>query len=387
MRNRIIALLFVISIFAAGGLTVLKSGLLPTWARSVLSDFSKENIVQTEAQIDKSIVYRMRWINVNGLFKKYFGVTGDMDKKWFRLDNGALMYSLPKQSDDRLAGYADSVKKLKDTLPDSTKLIYVQLPFKIENDEVMPSGAREYANENADVLLKALADRNIETMNIRDYMERDDLVYEDQFYMTDHHWKPEAAKWAADVISKKLSEETDWKYDEEILTDPNFVFDQYDDLFLGSLGKKTGNWYAGTDDFFLILPKYKTDFDFWADSRSGIIKRSGSFEHALLDKRNMEKNYFAINTYATYTGGDFKENIVTNKLSENHKKVLLLRDSFSCTLLPYLSLTCEQVTTLDLRHFKKMSVEDYIKENDFDVVLIAYNASAFTPKQFTFTDN
>ena len=386
MRNRIIAVIFIICIFSIGGLTALRSGLVSEWAHSILGDFSKETIVQTEASMDKSIVYRMKWINVNGLFKKYFGVSGDLKKKWYRLDNGTLMYSLPYQSKTKLSGYADNVKALKDSLPEGTELIYVQLPFKIESDEMLPAGAREYANDNQEFLLKALADRGVKTIDIKQHIYDEGLVYEDQFYKTDHHWKAEAAKWAADLISKRLSEETDWIYDADIYKDENFKIVHYDDLFLGSLGKKTGNWYAGVDDFDLILPKFDTDFDFWADSRSGIINRSGDFEHAILNKDNLKKNYFAINTYATYTGGDFKENIVTNNLSGNHKKVLLLRDSFSCTLLPFLSLSCEQVTTLDLRHFKKMSAEDYIKENDFDVVLIAYNASAFTLKQFSFTN-
>ena len=109
MRNRIIAVLFIIAIFSVGGLTALRSGELSAWGKSIVSDFSKENIVRTEASMDKSIVYRMKWINVNGLFKKYFGVTGDLQKKWYRLDNGGLMYSLPYQSDKRLAGYARRV--------------------------------------------------------------------------------------------------------------------------------------------------------------------------------------------------------------------------------------------------------------------------------------
>ena len=386
MRNRIIAVLFIIAIFSMGGLTVLRSGQLPAWTKSIVSDFSKDNIAETESLMNKKMVFRMRWINVNGIFNKCFGVTADMKREWYRLDDGRLMYSLDHQSSKKLARYAKHVEELKDSLPEGTRLIYVQLPFKIENDEMLPAGAKEYANENVEVLLKELKNRGIETIDIKKHMKKDGLVYDDQFYKTDHHWRPQTAKWAAGVISQHLAGEMDWIHDQDLFEDDNFRFKHYDDQFLGSLGKKTGNWYAGTDDFDLIIPKYKTDFEFWADTEEGIIERSGDFEHALLDKKNMEKNYFRINTYATYTGGDFKENIVTNHLSDNHKKVLLLRDSFSCTLLPYLSLSCEQVTTLDLRHFKKMSTADYVKEHDFDVVLIAYNPSAFTPKQFDFTD-
>ena len=176
----------------------------------------------------------------------------------------------------------------------------------------------------------------------------------------------------------------DWVYDPETYDLDNYNIKTYKDWFLGSLGKKTGNVYAGIDDFELITPNYATDFDFVADAQKGIIKREGSFEEALLDKSNLKKDYFSINTYATYTGGDYKENIVTNRNSANKTKVLLVRDSFSCTLMPFLALSTGELTTIDLRYYKKMSLKEYLKENDFDIVLIAYNPSAFSKQQFTF---
>ena len=101
-------------------------------------------------------------------------------------------------------------------------------------------------------------------------------------------------------------------------------------------------------------------------------------------RSNLKKDYFNINTYATYIGGDYKENTIINHNAPNSKKILLLRDSFSCALLPFLTLNTKQVTTLDLRHFKKTSVKDYLKSHDFDMVLIAYNPSAFDDVRFTF---
>ena len=82
--------------------------------------------------------------------------------------------------------------------------------------------------------------------------------------------------------------------------------------------------------------------------------------------------------------GDYKKNIITNNMAPNDKRILLIRDSFSCTLAPFLALDAKEITTIDLRHFTECSIEDYIKNGNFDLVIVAYNPSAFTEQQFDF---
>ena len=56
---------------------------------------------------------------------------------------------------------------------------------------------------------------------------------------------------------------------------------------------------------------------------------------------------------------------------KDHKKVLLIRDSFSDAFIPFASLGMEHLTAIDLRHYTK-SLKEYIKKDKPDTVIILY---------------
>ena len=56
-------------------------------------------------------------------------------------------------------------------------------------------------------------------------------------------------------------------------------------------------------------------------------------------------------------------------------KVVLLRESFSCALAPFLALSCSELTTIDLRYFSG-DLMDTIRELEPDLVLTLYTASS-----------
>lgn len=77
--------------------------------------------------------------------------------------------------------------------------------------------------------------------------------------------------------------------------------------------------------------------------------------------------------------------IITNKKAKNLNKILLLRDSFSCTLMPFLSLYTNQIVTMDLRYYKETSVYSYLEKHpEIDTIIVAYNPSAISKQQYTF---
>jgi len=82
-------------------------------------------------------------------------------------------------------------------------------------------------------------------------------------------------------------------------------------------------------------------------------------------------------TYFTYIGGEYRKAVVTNNMTQNSNKILMLRDSFSCTLLPFLSLACNQITAVDLRYHDNPELMQIIEDEDIDTVLVVYNPSMF----------
>lgn len=400
MKNRIIAILFVLFIFTCGIVTVRNSvEYVEHPEKQVATEalvneipdsdkgFNKETFDYASNLVTANYAYRNKWINGNGLFQKMIGKTGDIEKGWYRLDNGQLMYALNKQPDSVLNQYAENVTELSDyAKKHKIKFLYVELPYKAEDSSAFPTGVTDYANANADRITKNLSKQNVNVLDLRNRINETGKSRSELFFQTDHHWKPQTAIWGAGEVSKELTQlDSNWKDIQELRNMDNYRTENYKNQFLGSLGKKIGSTYDGTDDFNLILPKFETEYDYVSIKGEKRKHQEGSFEDTLIYRKNLKKDYFTVNTYVTYGGGDHPMDIVTNKKAKNAKKILLLRDSFSCTLMPFLSLYTNQIVTMDLRYYKEESVYSYLEKHpDIDTVIVAYNPSAISEQQYTF---
>jgi len=262
-------------------------------------------------------------------------------------------------------------------------LLYVQLPFKVSKlDNKLPTGVFDYSNENADTMLTALKSRGVATFDLRQEIKKDGLDWYSLFFRTDHHWKPETGLWAAGKISEKLNSDYGFNIDRTLLDKNSFRTKIYNNWFLGSQGKRVGQFYAGTDNFTLMLPKYKTDFDFTCHRINGqTFTKKGSFEDTWIFKENLKKDYFNINTYAVYSGADYRVSVCTNNLLSG-KKILLLRDSYSNVIAPFISLAgCKELRTIDPRYFQG-SITGYIDDFKPDIVLMLYYPTALLNSLF-----
>ena len=91
----------------------------------------------------------------------------------------------------------------------------------------------------------------------------------------------------------------------------------------------------------------------------------------------MKKDYYSVNTYSVYNGGNYRLQIISNKLNPNGKKILLIGDSFDCAVVPFLSLQTSQLHICDVRNMKglvgeKVNIKNYIEEIRPDYVLVLY---------------
>lgn len=400
MRNRIIAVLFLCFLLFFGvrtGMNVWdsingteKSHQPQTEAlgsNGQISGFNKESLEEISNTITLNLANRNQWINLNGMFQKGMGKTADLEKDWYRLENGMLMYSLRKDTPEDLNKYANNVAELSRYVEKQGKnFLYVELPYKVQDADEYPAGVPEYGNQNADEILKVLSSKSVHRMDVRDIMKNENMKATDSFFRTDQHWKPATALWAAGEISKKLSQvDSKWKDHPEYRNLNNYRKEHYSDLFLGAIGKKIGSAYAGMDDFDMLIPKFDNQFRYCMPKEKKTVERTGNFKTAFIVPESLEKDPFRVNTYAAYCGGDHPRECVTNEKVKNNRHILLIRDSFSCALMPYLSLYTKNVTTLDLRHYKTESLYDYIRNHpEIDTVIVAYNPSAITEIQYTF---
>jgi len=398
----IVAVVFVAFVFAALAGSMMR--LYVNWDislpdnKKIYSGYLKENYSfgsKTKAAIstvnkvwNDGIVFKNEMINIFGLFQKIVGsryvydsAAPDLDV--VKLDNGALTFIWPKVQN--VKEKAEKISELNTCLKKrNINLLYIQAPYKINrSDKKLPAGVYDYTNENSDKMLSKLKERGVPTFDLREEIVKDGLDYDSLFFRTDHHWTPETGLWATSAICGRLNNDYGFKIDMSLLDKSNFSKNMYKNFFLGSVGKRVGKYYGGMDDFGLVLPKYKTDFScsYYIPGKKNLTK-SGSFKDAQVFMEELsKKDKFLLNAYGAYSGGDYALSVcINNKISG--KRILLLRDSYSCVISPFLSLAaCKELYAVDPRLFKG-SIKDYIIELRPDIVLMLYNPGALADPVF-----
>lgn len=248
-------------------------------------------------------------------------------------------------------------------------LLYVNLPAKYIDDMYYfeQFHGESYLNNNADRFLDRIGNAGIKYIDLREEIIEDDLDSFDLFYRTDHHWTVPAAKWATELIAKDLNEEYGYHIDLDIYDDRNFEVTEFKNKWIGEQGAKVGEVYVGRDDFSCIQPTFDTNYKVCY----GENVATGSFSDVFIIS---DMYYFAEpdeSLHYSYTGMLWREAVNENVSDGN---ILLLDDSFGATLMPFLSLGVHHVTHIQPRNID-FDIIDYIEENDFDMVIIAYTQS------------
>ena len=388
-RNTITAILFLA--LTAAGLALLAAsffggeGKLESLLKSTLRTRDAEAFLDGAESAVKSDLDRDHWfIQLYGGVQRLSGrrliqdaVEGNTVAK---LSTGALNFvnfGSPTVPGEDVAARAENTAELARALEaQGVPYLYVAAPQKLQRGvQLLPEGLTEGGNAYCDAYLENLALLGVDYLDLRPAFEGNG-IYSSWFFRTDHHWKPEGAFLAWQYLTGILEE------DYGIATDPAYTdaanYDQvvYEDYFLGSQGKRVGTLYAGTDDIVEYIPKFETDFTYECPSYP--FTRTGPFEESLLfPERVAERDWFNGNPYTLYAGGDYPLATITNHRNPEGKKIVLLRESFSCAMTPFLALSCSELTTIDLRYFQG-DLTETLEEIDPDLVVILYCVSSLS---------
>ena len=328
-----------------------------------------------EKNIDALNPMRDPLIDLNGGFQRLMGkrVIEDAapDLRVVRMDDGRLVFTVRDVETDWKAANLADLNAFCAAL--DTPLLYVQAPFKVDPaDPQLPPGVTDYTNENADALLTALSAQGVDTLDLRAELKADGLDHASMFYRTDSHWTTEAAFWAYQTLAGTLHTDYGFPLDPAVIDRANFDKRTYPGIFLGSQGKRVGKLYGGVDDLDLITPRFDTHLRYTVPVHD--LVREGDFTQSVLDFSHVDTiDLYEMSPYYVYSGGDYPNSTIENLNAPDGKKVLLVRDSFSCAVAPFLSLAVGQLDTFDLR-YNTEPLTDYIARTRPDAVLIMYNA-------------
>lgn len=291
------------------------------------------------------------------------------------LPDGRLTEYLPKIDVTENAKSVAALKEFCDGL--GCDFLYVQSPYavcRLENADIC--GVLDYSNENADDMLALLKKDGVEYLDMRKRLHADGLSHGDAFYRTDHHWKAETGLWAAKSLSLYLNEAHGFAIDTSMLEENQFRTRVYPSWWLGSRGAKLTINRVEAEDFTLFFPKYDTRLRY--EIPGNRLDKTGDFTVTYDWKRRATTGgYSENNSYGIYNHGDVAVNILTNLNCPTGKRILIIKDSFTDVVNPFLACAdgVGQVDVLDVRHFSG-SAKAFIREKAPDIVIVWYNPGA-----------
>jgi len=320
----------------------------------------------------KALRNKATYINFNGLMARAMGQRGMNNV--VKLDNGYLA-DLYGKEDVRMAA-ARMTQLCRAQERTGKYFLFVMTPRKVPKyEDILPAGYIDYSNQNADDMLEMLRSVNVPVLDLRDEIRRDGLSYADVFFKTDHHWRPEAGFWAFTKLVDYLSESGIAVPVDPLYTDiEHYDVKVYPDWFLGSLGKRTGIYYAGVDDISVITPKFETNLSLEIPQKG--ISKSGSFAEVGYRSGMVAKNHFTSNPYALYGHSDSSGKAYRNENAPLDLKILTIRDSYACVATTFLPLVATQCDELDMRYFGGGSFREYYEAFDPDVLIVFVNAGS-----------
>lgn len=320
------------------------------------------------------------------------GVVEDQaDKKYtvVKLTDQVLTFAdlEPEQEDmttraKELSNFARRVKRRYD-IP----VLYVQAPSKTDMAQ-LPAGVEDVHDAEADQFLKLLKEAGaVDTVDLRpafrEVAEKDPETIEELFFHTDHHWTPAGAFLGYQTLCESLQKKLPYrkyfrKLDETLTDEEAFTRYSFDQVFLGSQGKRVGSQYIGVDGIEVWAPKFSTSFTHIVNETS---TREGPFYVSLLYPELLANTgLYETNPYVIWSGGDHLLSRAINHKNPDGPHILILRDSYGCAFTPFLALACSELDAMDPRNFNgdMAAMLDYIDWLDPDMILVMNTTGSLT---------
>lgn len=172
------------------------------------------------------------------------------------------------------------------------------------------------------------------------------------FYRTDHHWTSAGAWHGYAALMEAMGEPF------EPLGTPETVSDD----FYGTLYSSSGVHWLAPD----TIERYV--------SGAGVTVENfekGETHGLYVDSFLGEKD-----KYASFLGGNTPLYIIRNPEAASGEKLLVVRDSYSDAMAPFLSQYFAEIHLVDLRYYRT-SVAEYARENGMDRIFVCYSVENF----------
>ena len=181
---------------------------------------------------------------------------------------------------------------------------------------------------------------------------------EDIFYRTDHHWTTLGAYYGYTALMEALGRGAEVLEQEAF--EPWLESNVYE--FQGTLYSQSGVHWLPPDVIEFWVPDEGFEVTSW---RNGTPQASALYDLSKLQTKDK---------YSAFLGGNQPLCVIRNP--EGTGKLLIIRDSYSDVLAPFLALHFEEVHLLDPRYYR-YSAAQYARENEIDQIAVVYSVPNF----------
>ncbi len=314
-----------------------------------------------EKYVSDQFPLRDQWIQLKAYSEKALGKQ-ENNKVYFGTDGQTLFAQFTPPTDQELSQRVGFVNKLGENLD-------VPVYFSLVPDKswawasLLPANAPKVDDGSTISRAEALCGGSVTYIDLRTMLTEE----QDAFYRTDHHWTTMGALKAGQALLEGMGL-VQQAGDLKVLGYQSLPYTQVSDSFYGTTYSSSGAAWVRPDEIYTVIPEGGTKGNITVDRYpEGTAIPGGLYYPEKLEVKDK---------YAYFLGGNQPLCVIKNPDAQGGR-LLVVRDSYSDSLAPFLAEAFQEVHLFDLR-YNNMSLTQYVADNGIDQVLVLYSVANFS---------
>lgn len=328
----------------------------PQWSWDQL--WSKQLSEQTELYLSDHFPFRDQWVALKSGMEQLR--LQQENNGIYKGKHGYLLERFEKPDYDMLQQFTNAVKQFAAKHP-QTNMTFMLAPTSVGiYPERLPWLASVYSQATVNEYVGDQLGNRLGYINGFDFLSPAEHGQTPIYYRTDHHWTTYGAYLAYTAYAEHMG----WNAKEP----KEFNIETVTDSFLGSYHTRSQFIGVQADSIERYVPKHPVNFSMYIADTDQTV--SGLYDNSYLETKDK---------YSYFLGGVHALMTIHSDISPaeaDQQKLLVIKDSYAHSVLPFLALHVPEIHVMDLRYYNG-NVGEYMEQNEIKDVLMLFNTSTF----------
>ncbi|EUJ52305.1 DHHW family protein [Listeria rocourtiae] len=271
----------------------------------------------------------------------------------------------------KIAARVNNVGKLLQKQGVATSLVLVPNKSTVF-EEKFPTYYPSFGREGYERLMPLIDKQYVQNIDVSKVLYKNKNE-KNMFFYTDHHWQAKAAFLASEKVTKVMNP------DVKQLTMDDWIWKLEGLSFYGSDARKTTSSLVSKPDQVMVAEQKNLSAPYKLD----VIREKRDSLYVM--SRLTDPAVYA-NRYTAYIGTDYPELHIKTPNPLTQKNLLIFKDSYANAFIQFIAPYYANVHVLDLRYYKNLDIQAYVKKYDINQALLFFNNNSIyaTPQLTTF---